>query len=48
MLLALRSVDYVHVVEEPVPAAFVEAVRPDVHVAAAEAAAAYAPTMRAV
>jgi D-beta-D-heptose 7-phosphate kinase/D-beta-D-heptose 1-phosphate adenosyltransferase len=32
MLLALRSVDYVHIFSEPAPVPFLEAVRPDVHV----------------
>src|SRR5262249_49929142 len=36
MLLALRCVDYVHIFDEPVPMAFIAAVRPDVHVNGAE------------
>lgn len=36
MLLALRYVDYVHIFDEPVPMAFITAVRPDVHVNGAE------------
>ena len=36
MLLALRYVDYVHIFDEPVPMAFIAAVRPDVHVNGAE------------
>lgn len=36
MLLALRTVDYVHIFNEPDPIAFVEQVRPDVHVNGAE------------
>ena len=31
MLLALRSVDYVHIFQEPDPAAFLQEVNPDVH-----------------
>jgi D-glycero-beta-D-manno-heptose 1-phosphate adenylyltransferase len=36
MLLALRMVDYVHVFDEADPIAFLEEVRPDVHVNGAE------------
>jgi D-beta-D-heptose 7-phosphate kinase / D-beta-D-heptose 1-phosphate adenosyltransferase len=36
MLMALRYVDYVHIFDEPVPMAFIAAVRPDVHVNGAE------------
>jgi rfaE bifunctional protein nucleotidyltransferase chain/domain len=36
MLLALRMVDYVHVFDESDPIAFIEAVRPDVHVNGSE------------
>jgi D-beta-D-heptose 7-phosphate kinase/D-beta-D-heptose 1-phosphate adenosyltransferase len=36
LLLALRSVDYVHIFDEPIPNAFLEAIRPDVHVNGAE------------
>ncbi|HZM94336.1 MAG TPA: bifunctional heptose 7-phosphate kinase/heptose 1-phosphate adenyltransferase [Vicinamibacterales bacterium] len=36
MLLALRMVDYVHIFDEPNPIAFLEEVRPDVHVNGAE------------
>ena len=36
MLLALRYVDYVHIFDEPVPMAFIAAVRPHVHVNGAE------------
>lgn len=36
MLLANRYVDYVHVFDETVPMAFIEAARPDVHVNGAE------------
>lgn len=36
MLLSLRSVDYVHVFDETAPMAFLEHVRPDVHVNGAE------------
>jgi D-beta-D-heptose 7-phosphate kinase/D-beta-D-heptose 1-phosphate adenosyltransferase len=36
MLLALRYVDFVHVFDEADPIAFIEAVRPDVHVNGAE------------
>jgi D-beta-D-heptose 7-phosphate kinase/D-beta-D-heptose 1-phosphate adenosyltransferase len=36
MLLALRCVDYVHVFEEDAPMAFLEEVRPDVHVNGSE------------
>jgi D-beta-D-heptose 7-phosphate kinase/D-beta-D-heptose 1-phosphate adenosyltransferase len=36
MLLALRDVDFVHVFDEPIPNAFIDAVRPDVHVNGAE------------
>jgi D-beta-D-heptose 7-phosphate kinase/D-beta-D-heptose 1-phosphate adenosyltransferase len=36
MLLSLRSVDYVHIFDEIAPMAFIEAVRPDVHVNGAE------------
>jgi D-beta-D-heptose 7-phosphate kinase / D-beta-D-heptose 1-phosphate adenosyltransferase len=36
MLLALRMVDYVHVFDEPDPVAFLQEVRPDVHVNGAE------------
>lgn len=36
MLLALRFVDYVHVFDEVTPNAFIEEVRPDVHVNGAE------------
>ena len=36
MLLAIRYVDYVHIFDEPVPMAFIAAVRPDVHVNGAE------------
>jgi len=36
MLLALRYVDHVHIFDEPVPMAFIAAVRPDVHVNGAE------------
>ena len=36
MLLAMRLVDYVHIFDEPVPMAFIAAVRPDVHVNGAE------------
>ncbi len=36
MLLALRDVDFVHVFDERTPNAFIEAVRPDVHVNGAE------------
>jgi len=36
MLMALRYVDYVHIFDEPVPMAFLEEVRPDVHVNGAE------------
>jgi D-beta-D-heptose 7-phosphate kinase / D-beta-D-heptose 1-phosphate adenosyltransferase len=36
LLLALRFVDYVHVFDEPDPIAFLEEVRPDVHVNGAE------------
>ena len=32
MLLALRTVDYVHIFDEPEPIAFLEALNPDVHV----------------
>ena len=32
MLLALRVVDYVHIVEEPEGMTFLEALKPDVHV----------------
>jgi bifunctional ADP-heptose synthase (sugar kinase/adenylyltransferase) len=32
MLLALRAVDYVHIFDEADPIAFLEQVRPDVHV----------------
>lgn len=36
MLLALRMVDYVHIFDEPDPRAFLEQVRPDVHVNGSE------------
>lgn len=36
MLLALRMVDYVHIFDETDPIAFIEAVRPDVHVNGSE------------
>jgi D-beta-D-heptose 7-phosphate kinase/D-beta-D-heptose 1-phosphate adenosyltransferase len=36
LLLALRYVDHVHIFDEPVPMAFIAAVRPDVHVNGAE------------
>jgi rfaE bifunctional protein nucleotidyltransferase chain/domain len=36
MLLALRYVDYVHIFDEPDPVAFIDAVRPHVHVNGAE------------
>jgi D-beta-D-heptose 7-phosphate kinase/D-beta-D-heptose 1-phosphate adenosyltransferase len=36
MLLSLRAVDYVHIFDETAPMAFIEAVRPDVHVNGAE------------
>ncbi len=36
MLLALRIVDYVHIFDEPDPIAFLEEVKPDVHVNGAE------------
>jgi D-beta-D-heptose 7-phosphate kinase/D-beta-D-heptose 1-phosphate adenosyltransferase len=36
MLLALRSVDYVHIFDEPDPIAFLEQVNPDVHVNGSE------------
>jgi D-beta-D-heptose 7-phosphate kinase/D-beta-D-heptose 1-phosphate adenosyltransferase len=36
MLLALRMVDYVHIFDEPDPIAFLEHVRPDVHVNGSE------------
>jgi D-beta-D-heptose 7-phosphate kinase/D-beta-D-heptose 1-phosphate adenosyltransferase len=36
MLLALRVVDYVHIFDEPDPIAFLQEVRPDVHVNGAE------------
>jgi rfaE bifunctional protein nucleotidyltransferase chain/domain len=36
MLLALRMVDYVHVFNEPDPIAFLQEVRPDVHVNGSE------------
>lgn len=36
LLLALRDVDYVHIFDEPAPMAFLELVRPDVHVNGAE------------
>jgi rfaE bifunctional protein nucleotidyltransferase chain/domain len=36
MLLALRCVDYVHVFDEDAPMAFLEEVRPDVHVNGSE------------
>jgi len=36
MLLALRTVDYVHVFDEPNPIAFLNEVKPDVHVNGAE------------
>jgi D-beta-D-heptose 7-phosphate kinase/D-beta-D-heptose 1-phosphate adenosyltransferase len=36
ILLALRMVDYVHIFDEPDPRAFLEEVRPDVHVNGAE------------
>jgi D-beta-D-heptose 7-phosphate kinase/D-beta-D-heptose 1-phosphate adenosyltransferase len=36
MLLALRLVDYVHIFDEPDPIAFLEQVRPDVHVNGSE------------
>jgi rfaE bifunctional protein nucleotidyltransferase chain/domain len=36
MLLALRDVDFVHVFDELTPNAFLEAVRPDVHINGAE------------
>ena len=32
LLLAMRSVDYVHIFDEPAPMAFIAALRPDVHV----------------
>jgi len=36
MLLALRAVDFVHIFDESDPIAFLEQVRPDVHVNGAE------------
>ena len=36
MLLALRAVDFVHIFDEADPVAFLEQVRPDVHVNGAE------------
>jgi D-beta-D-heptose 7-phosphate kinase/D-beta-D-heptose 1-phosphate adenosyltransferase len=36
MLLALRIVDYVHIFDEPDPIAFLEQIKPDVHVNGAE------------
>jgi D-beta-D-heptose 7-phosphate kinase / D-beta-D-heptose 1-phosphate adenosyltransferase len=36
MLLALRAVDYVHIFDEPVPMAFLEEVKPHVHVNGSE------------
>jgi len=49
MLLALRVVDYVHIFDETVPMAFLEQVRPDVHVNGSEYGAdcIEAPTVRA-
>jgi D-beta-D-heptose 7-phosphate kinase/D-beta-D-heptose 1-phosphate adenosyltransferase len=49
MLLALRAVDYVHVFDEVDPIAFLEEVRPDVHVNGAEYGfeCIEAPTVRA-
>jgi rfaE bifunctional protein nucleotidyltransferase chain/domain len=36
MLLALRMVDYVHIFDEPDPIAFLQEVKPDVHVNGSE------------
>ena len=36
MLLALRMVDYVHIFDEPNPIAFLERIKPDVHVNGSE------------
>ena len=36
MLLALRMVDYVHIFDEPDPIAFLNEVKPDVHVNGSE------------
>ncbi len=49
MLLALRVVDYVHIFDEAAPMAFLEQVRPDVHVNGSEYGAdcIEAPTVRA-
>jgi len=48
MLLALRGVDYVYIFDEPTPIAFLDAVRPAVHVNGAEYGAdcVEAPTVR--
>jgi D-beta-D-heptose 7-phosphate kinase/D-beta-D-heptose 1-phosphate adenosyltransferase len=49
LLLALRDVDYVHIFDESTPIAFLEHVRPDVHVNGSEYGAdcVEAPTVRA-
>jgi bifunctional ADP-heptose synthase (sugar kinase/adenylyltransferase) len=36
MLLSLRTVDYVHIFDEPEPIAFLTALNPDVHVNGSE------------
>jgi bifunctional ADP-heptose synthase (sugar kinase/adenylyltransferase) len=36
MLLSLRTVDYVHIFDEPDPIAFLKEINPDVHVNGAE------------
>jgi bifunctional ADP-heptose synthase (sugar kinase/adenylyltransferase) len=36
MLLALRAVDYVHIIDELHPVAFFEELKPDVHVSGSE------------
>ena len=49
LLLAVRHVDYVHIFDEPTPVAFLEQIRPDVHVNGSEYGAdcIEAPTVRA-
>jgi rfaE bifunctional protein nucleotidyltransferase chain/domain len=49
MLLAVRHVDYVHIFGEPTPIAFLEQIRPDVHVNGSEYGSdcIEAPTVRA-